>query len=356
MRSRPAVFVRLEDREGAFGFGEVWCNFPACGAEHRAQLVADELAHLTLGIELRHPSDLFQRLSEKLHIRALQSGEPGPYAQAIAGMDIAVWDLFARRASVTVRHLLDPDAADSVTAYASGIDIRHAEELIATGRASGYRAFKVKVGFDMADDIARINELGAQLGNAERIFADANQAWALADAVRFVTEVKGAGLGWIEEPLAVDAPQSAWKSLGEASSVPLAGGENIAGLEAFDDTIESGALTVIQPDIAKWGGFSGCADVARRALKAGRIYCPHFLGGGIGLLASAHLLAATGGPGLLEFDINDNPLRQEIWEPELRDGLILLGHAPGLGIEQIPARLLELASYHREVTATGSPA
>ena len=69
-------------------------------------------------------------------------------------------------------------------------------------------------------------------------------------------------------------------------------------------------------------------------LAAGRRYCPHFLGGGIGLLASAHLLAAAGGDGLLEIDCNPNPLREglAILIRQLEDGRLVLSEAPGLGV------------------------
>jgi L-alanine-DL-glutamate epimerase-like enolase superfamily enzyme len=353
MHSRPALFVRIEESEGAFGFGEVWCNFPSCGADHRARLLAEELAPLALAGTFQHPTELIQRLSGKVRIRALQSGEPGPYAQAIAGLDIAMWDLFARKAGLPVRRLLSPDAADSVPAYASGIHIRRAEDMLTKARAEGYLAFKVKVGFDLPDDIARTCQLAAGLRGGERLFADANQAWTLTEAIRFAKGVVDTGLGWIEEPLAADAPPDEWRSLADASPIPLAAGENIAGLDAFAEVVESAFLAIIQPDLAKWGGFSGCFQVARAALAAGRLFCPHYLGGGIGLLASAHLLAAAGGAGLLEIDVNDNPTRQEIWNPVLEAGRIPLGTSVGLGTERLPDRLLQLTEYYREVTASG---
>ena len=70
-------------------------------------------------------------------------------------------------------------------------------------------------------------------------------------------------------------------------------------------------------------------------MQAGLTYCPHFLGSGIGLAASAHLLAAAGGDGLLEVDVNPNPLRSEIAErwPVVEDGMLTLSERPGLGIE-----------------------
>jgi L-alanine-DL-glutamate epimerase-like enolase superfamily enzyme len=71
------------------------------------------------------------------------------------------------------------------------------------------------------------------------------------------------------------------------------------------------------------------------ALEAGKRYCPHYLGGRIGLLASAHILAAAGGDGLLELDINPNPLREglAIPYPGIKDGHLLMPDTPGLGVE-----------------------
>jgi D-galactarolactone cycloisomerase len=104
---------------------------------------------------------------------------------------------------------------------------------------------------------------------------------------------------------------------------------------------------VVQPDIAKWGGLTECSGIARDIVKSGKTFCPHYLGGGIGLLASAHLLAGIGGDGLLEVDSNDNPLRDRFCGPvaDVRDGAITLSDDPGLGIEP------ELASIEQYRTA-----
>ena len=146
-----------------------------------------------------------------------------------------------------------------------------------------------------------------------------------------------------EEPLPVDAPEDDWRALAAASGIPLAGGENIAGFAEFKSAMSVGALSIYQPDVAKWGGVTGCYDVARQAIRAGYTYCPHFLGGGIGLLASAQLLAAVGGSGLLEVDINPNPLRDAIADADgsVGSGWWQISNAPGLGIEELPASLAE---------------
>lgn len=341
MRDRPAVFVRVEAAGGAFGWGEIFANWPAAGAEHRANLLMMDIAPLVLGERFESPQDLFDTLVRKTHIRAIQCGEQGPFRQAIAGLDIALWDLFARRRGCPVRNLLGAASAELIPAYASGIDVRKGAATLAAARERGHTCFKVKVGFDIAADAAAVRTLAGTLRHEERLFADANQAWDTDQAAAFLEQIDGAPLGWLEEPIPVDAPQSDWQQLASRSTVPLAGGENIAGLEDFNDAIAAASLSILQPDVVKWGGITGCRAVAASAIAAGRTYCPHFLGGGIGLVASAHVLAAVGGSGLLEVDVNPNPLRDELVDTEaaLGNGRWSLGGRPGLGIETLPSSI-----------------
>lgn len=341
MRDRPAVLVRLEDTDGHAGWGEIWCNWPACGAEHRARLLISDIAPRVLGKPLPAPADLWTELSAATEILALQTGETGPYAQVIAGFDMAYWDLTARRQGVPLAEALSPGADRGVRAYASGIHILDAEAVIAQSRSVGYRDFKVKVGFDFDRDLALIRNLSENLRTGETLHADANQGFTLQEAGAFLLAVADLGLGWMEEPVRLDAGPTVWAELARLTAIPLAGGENLIGLAAFDAAIAAGHLSVIQPDAAKWGGPSGCLAVARAALRAGRRYCPHFLGAGIGLVASAHILAAAGGDGLLEIDVNPNPLRDAItpaW-PDLAEGRVALPDAPGIGVEPDLGRL-----------------
>jgi L-alanine-DL-glutamate epimerase-like enolase superfamily enzyme len=345
MRDRPAVFVRVEDSDGAFGWGEIFANWPAAAAEHRANLLARDIADLALGAPLEHPSDLYRQLSERTRIPMIQSGEWGPFRQVIAGLDVAVWDLFARKAGLPLRRFLDPRAPDRVPAYASGIGLGGAPEAIARARDAGFAAFKVKVGADPQSDAAKVVELVSSLRPGEHLFTDANQGWDRPGAERFIAALGGAEIGWLEEPLTVDAPEADWRALA-GHAIPLAGGENIAGRDAFDHAVSAGILSVIQPDIAKWGGITDCFAVARAAIAAGRRYCPHFLGGGIGLLASAHLLAAAGGDGRLEVDVNPNPLREEIAPAaaHMTDDGWTLEEGHGLGVAELPASLMPYAT------------
>jgi len=344
MRDRPALIVRAEDTDGTVGWGEVWCNFPSCGAEHRARLIETEIEPLLVGRAIDNPAETFVWLSSALRLLVLQTAEVGPIAQAIAGVDIALWDIAAKRAGQPLWRFLG-GRSGTVPTYASGIGPDRPADLVLRQRDRGFTAFKLKIGFGEERDFANLHAVRAALGADVTIMADANQAWQAPDAGRLAERCGEFGLAWLEEPIPADSPIADWRALACAVRTPLAAGENLRELSQFEIAATSGAFGILQPDIAKWGGFSGCLGVARTIQDAGVTYCPHWLGGGLGLVASAHLLAAVGGPGLLEVDSNDNPLREGLANPFpvlLMDGSYDLGEAPGLGVEPDPACL---ASY-----------
>jgi L-alanine-DL-glutamate epimerase-like enolase superfamily enzyme len=354
MRNRPATFVRIEDQDGAFGWGEIFCNWPAAAAEHRVNLLAQDIAPLVFDRLVSRPSELFEFLTARTHIPALQSGEWGPFRQVIAGLDIALWDLFARKNGQTLRHFINHGAVDEVPAYASGIHIKDASALIQSARDIGFQAFKVKVGFEMQDDLKRLNDVFEAKSATDTIAADANQGWDLAAAMDFMEQARSFPLVWLEEPIEADAAQADWEAIAKVSPFPLAGGENLVGFVEFETAINAAHLRIFQPDIIKWGGLTGCLSVGRSAIAAGLRYCPHFLGGGIGLQASANLLAAVGGDGLLEVDVNPNPLRDGFSPIDTRisDGLWHLNEEPGIGITALPEVFDAFLSHSAEMSTS----
>lgn len=340
MHDRPGVVVRVEDGEGNHGWGEVFCNWPPPGAEYRARLVRDVLAPLAVGRDFDHPAQPGAWLEQRTRVLVLQCDEPGPFAQAIAGIDGACWDLAARRAGLPLAVALG-GAVRPVPAYASGINPDRPERMAAAKRAEGYGGFKLKVGFGRDRDLANLAAMRAELGPDARLMADANQAWSLEETRAMLPELARFDLHWLEEPVMADTPLEAWQTLGAAGPMRLAAGENMRSRAEFSAAIASGAFGVVQPDAIKWGGVTGCAAVGREIVEAGLDYCPHFLSGGIGLMASAHILAAVGGPGMLEVDGNENALRTLLAQPfpALADGAFQLTDAPGIGVEPDLARL-----------------
>jgi D-galactarolactone cycloisomerase len=332
MLNRPAVFIRAVDEEGVEGWGEAWCNFPAPGAEHRTRLVNEVLAPAVVGRKFEGPAQVFETLTQGTDVLALQSGEAGPFAQAIAGLDLALWDLHARRRGMPLWRLLG-GSSRRIKVYASGINPGGAAQTAEAALKRGHRALKLKVGFGADTDLANLAALRAIAG-AGILAADANQGWTVEQALEILPRLREFNLRWLEEPIRADRPRQEWRTLRACAGMPLAAGENIASQEGFEQVLAEDVLGVVQPDIAKWGGLTVCAGLARGIVKAGKTFCPHYLGGGIGLLASAHLLAGIGGDGWLEVDANDNPLRDQFCGPvvSVSEGTVALNEDPGLGI------------------------
>jgi len=335
--SRPALVVRLEDSEGAVGWGEIWCNFPQPGAEYRARLAEAVLPNALRNLDLGQPAEAFQTVRSRLHRVSLQAGEPGPVDQIASGVDLAVHDLAARRQGIPLATLLG-GAPRALRPYASGIDSRLALEMIGAAQEKGYRAYKLRVGFGRQSAIDAMTAAQSTMHANDFLMVDANQNWDRDEAIDMVKALSDAPLSWVEEPLPVDRPDAEWAAVAAASPFPIAGGENMRSAAEFDGAIANDLFGVIQPDICKWGGLSLCAPIARRVIAAGKRYCPHYLGGGIGLMASAHLLAAVGGDGLLEIDCNDNALREIFAGPllPLVGGEAIVPDAPGLGFVPDP--------------------
>jgi len=351
MAERVAVFVRVEDSDGAHGWGEIWSNFPTASAEHRALLFAEIVAPRALGKSLDDPVALWAEIDRGLHVLRLQSGDAGALSAAAAGLDLAIHDLCARKRRLPLWQALGGNDGSAVPVYASGLNPgRAALDTVERTRAAGYRAFKIKVGFGEEIDLGSLRPVARTLTSGERLMVDVNQGWDLATACRMAPKFAEFGLGWIEEPLPVDRPLPEWIQVAAVAPTRLAGGENIRGAGAFQQAIDSGVFGILQPDAAKWGGHSGCLPVAKAALAAGRTYCPHFLGGAVGLMHSLHLLAAVRGPGLLEVDANPNPLREGLLGSLLNvtDGSVSLPDGPGLGLEPELKPLTNFRSLHIE--------
>ncbi len=268
MLDRPAVFVRVEDDDGHVGWGEAWANFPSVGAEHRARLVNEVLAPAITGFAASHPVDVFEKLTQATTVLALQSGEPGPFAQAIAGIDLAVWDLYARRRQLPLWKLLGGNG-NRIPVYASGINPTGSQQMAEAALSRGHRALKLKVGFDLAADRANLASLRRLIGDG-MLAADANQAWSTAQALEIAPQLGEFGLAWLEEPIRADRPWQEWQTLRQHIDLPLAAGENIASRAGFAQALGGDVLRVVQPDIAKWGGLSACSDIARVRFGDGR--------------------------------------------------------------------------------------
>jgi L-alanine-DL-glutamate epimerase-like enolase superfamily enzyme len=333
---RTVLLVRLTDTEGHTGWGEAYCNFPPHGGEHRMALLESLFVPGLLARPVESPEAAFDAHTRATAVLALQTGETGPIAQCIAAVDIALWDLVARRAGMPLALLLAPTAANHVRAYATGLSPQGLQDALLAEAARGHAAFKLKAGFGRDVDLRAMQVARETVGDS-LVAVDANQAWTLPQAIEMAEALAPDAPLWLEEPLPADAPPAAWKALQEACGIDLAAGENLYSQQAFEQMIDAGHVHYVQPDPVKWGGITGVSRVARRARDAGRVFCPHYIGSGLGWMACLHLVSAWGVPGsLVEVDPNENPLRAPLAQPlpVLSRGAFRL--PPGAGLGAVP--------------------
>ncbi len=334
MKARNGLLVRIEDPDGAFGWGEVWCNFPPHASQTRQQLLRNVIGPELVGQTFAAPGDVRPSLEARWTTMATHVGEPGPFGHCIAGIDMAVWDLAARRQNKPLSACLSADPTNTVKVYASSPNPAIATTLVAEFAAAGHTAYKLKLGYELDRDERLVRSVRETVGDTAAIMIDANQSWSLNQAIEAINRLAEFDLTFAEEPISALAPLSDWARLADEADVPLAAGENICSDELYGRHLETGALMFYQPDVAKWGGIGGCAAVSRRVVDMGLTYCPHFMGTALGLAASIHLLAAAGGPGFVELDANENPLRTDLCDLDLgvTSGRVNVPRGDGIGI------------------------
>jgi L-alanine-DL-glutamate epimerase-like enolase superfamily enzyme len=342
MAGRNGLLVRIEDDQGAHGWGEVWCNFPPHAPVARAHLIDDVIAPLLLNQAFLSFNDVRPWLEKQFQRMAIHTGEPGAFSHCIAGLDLAVLDLAGRRSGTSVSTLLAGEGEEipsRIRVYASSPDPRRLEPLLDQIVDAGHAAIKLKVAFDLEHDVGVVAKARSRVPEKTDLMLDANQAWTLDEAIAAIDLLKAHQILFYEEPLLAIEPPATWATLARKTGAALAAGENVPDETGFAELVEARGVQFVQPDVAKWGGLTGTLAVGRKARAAGVTVSPHFMGTAVGLAASLHLLAATGGAGRVELDANPNPLRTDFAPTlDLRviDGTVSLPIGPGLGVEPDP--------------------
>jgi L-alanine-DL-glutamate epimerase-like enolase superfamily enzyme len=274
------------------------------------------------------PNDI-GRLWTKLVWAGASVGRSGVATQAIAAIDVALWDLKARRAGLPLAKLLGAHR-DSVRCYDTSGGFLHEpiEQVLdnATGSlAQGIGGIKIKVGHPSPGvDLARVQALREHVGDDVPLMVDANQQWDRPTAQRMGRALEEFGLVWIEEPLdAYDAEGHA--RLADSLDTAVATGEMLTSVAEHYELIRRGAADVIQPDAPRIGGITQFLRLATLAEHRNLQLAPHFA-----MEIHLHLAAAyPHEPWVEHFDWL-RPLFEE--SLEIRDGHMLLPDRPGLGI------------------------
>ena len=316
MKTRPCIIVELEDFNQNIGYGEVWCNFPSDGASYRFNLLNSLYLDNIIGLKFSNPDKLIDKITDKFKTLFVQSGDIGSFDNINSGLDCALWDLFAKTKKIPLNKLLNADSPKHISVYASGINPSDSFEKIGVARSMGIKAFKVKIGFNHSLDMDLLRSLDDYVANDEMLMLDANQGWSIDEASKYLKILENYNFSWIEEPISALSNKDEFNNIINSTNCNLAFGENINNLDDFIFLGQNIKLKYIQPDLTKYGGITLISNLSK-TIQSNKIWM-HFLGSGVGLLTSAHIMSAINPSAFLETDINVNPLRTNLFKNELK--------------------------------------
>jgi len=328
--TRSTTLVQVETDEGVSGIGSASGN-----GELIEVIVAKVLKPLLIGMD---PTEI-DEIWDKAYFRGghKEFGTRGIGVVALSGVDIALWDILGKVRGVPVYQLLGGKCRDKVPVYATALYPEEPEKVAARARAfadQGFHGVKIKVGFDLEQDIRIVRAVREELGKDFTVMTDANQGYSVDVGLKAAAAFAECGAFWLEEPLFVEDIEG-HATLREKTKVPIAVGENLHTYYAFENFIVRGAVDFIQPDVARAGGISEIKRITALAAKHNVPVSFHTWGDGVALAASVHLSAALKDCIVMELDYTYNPLREELLnEPfKVQKGLLTPPDKPGLGIE-----------------------
>jgi len=342
--TQDTCLIRIDTDAGITGWGEVDSAPTVVRAIVQAPLshqLCAGLAHALIGAD---PLAI-----EVCHARMLAAanyyGRTGAGRHAMAGIDIALWDIAGKARACPVAQLLGGPFQDRFRPYCSVLfpDTPAATYDEARRRVDqGFTAIKFgwgPMGQEAATDVALVAQARRGAGDAVDIMVDAGQAWDWRTALARARAFADHRILWLEEPLAPD-DLDGYARLCAASPVPIAAGEAESRLEDFEALLRRGQLDWVQPDPGRCG-LSTMVQVGRLAWRCGRCVVNHSFKSGITLAASLHALSACPRAELCEYCMSPSPLRHELTEETfpLVDGWIRLPSGPGLGVTIVEATI-----------------
>lgn len=342
--------VRVHTDEGITGLGEVSPMAPTV----TDALVRDTLAPIVVG---QDPLDT-ERLWHDMYHRSHKAGPMGALLEAMAGVDIALWDIAGKAADKPLYALLGGKFRARPQVYASSMrrDMTPEEEAdrAVEYKEKGYPAYKMHSatrwmyddGFDQT--VQTVRAVRKAVGDDFGIMVDVNNAYLPATALKVARELEEYGVWHFEEPLAAH-DRDGYAALAAAADIPIAAGEQEYTRWQFRDLIVYNQVDILQPDVVKCGGISEFKKIAAVCQAFNKPITVHNTQPTIGTVAHLHLWAST--PNCIypqEYNIEPHPLRDStpiLAEPlEVAEGRLTPPEGPGLGItldEDMLARLVE---------------
>lgn len=320
-----SALVRVQTEDGAVAWGESYCVEPRALVAVFESLIAPLACGRDAGDDTLLPG--MQRMLHNL-------GRSGPVVHALAGLDIALWDLRAKRAGVPLHALLGGKRRDRVRVYASLLQYYGNEERLdaVTTRALHDGYTEIKLHERTADALGAVRR---SAGAGVPIMVDTNCAWLPGEAEAAIAAMRPHDPYWIEEPLWPPEDDRALARLKQACGVPLAVGENAGSAYDLERLVDENAVQYVQPSVIKLG-LSAAWRISRKCADASVVCAPQVAFFGPGYLASLHLIAAQETEVSLErlyVELAHVPFGRSV---PIEAGWVRVPDGPGLGADPEP--------------------
>lgn len=353
-RTASELIVSISTSEGITGLGEIHGR----PLHQIAELIIESFAPSVIGRSPEDIDEIWQSLFDLSVTRAgsalgeshgqphFGSGVRPQLMAAIAGIDIALWDIIGKTQQMPLWRYFGAEQPH-VDCYASGgyygpegesYSAELAQEM-AGYVALGYPAVKMKVGgLSLSADVERVAAVREAIGPNTDLMLDANQAYSLEEAISAATAFAPYSIRWLEEPLHWYDSIRGLGELAQHTAIPLASGESEITRHTCRDLIELGHVSVMQFDATRAGGVTEWRRVQEHALPHGVAMAPHH-----DPQIHGHLIAAA--PNGLIQEVFPNASRDPLWDslfigqPEIHDGVLTLSEQSGWGWELNPEGL-----------------
>ncbi len=346
-----SVLVRIETDSGLVGWGEAHAPY---APEVTSTLILELFAPLVLGQNPMSSEMLWEKMYSSMRLRGHNTGFT---MEALAGIDIALWDLRGKITQQPIYALLGGPYRTTIPVYASGVpgvDNQEKQAHTSTYLNEGYTAIKLAIGRrSLEEDLETVAAVAETINDQGHLLIDAHGAYGLGTAIQMGRELERLGCYWLEDPL-LPEDHSGYAELSRALDMMVVAGETECNRFQFRDRLAARAVDVILPDICRAGGITEGQKIAVLADAYQTQWAAHVsMGTMVHVAAALHLGAASPNFLICEFHPGLTALGNDIVTTKLNlvNSYLTLSEEPGLGItfdEAALARITRLRQ-RREV-------
>jgi L-alanine-DL-glutamate epimerase-like enolase superfamily enzyme len=324
-----SIVVRVTTEDGTVGWGE---TYGICAPRATCEIINDLLAPVTIGADPRNVEAIWDELYGLMRVRGCSGGF---HVDAIAAIDIALWDLHGKQQDVPIRDLLGPTVNATVPGYLSGLPAATLAERVALAAdhyAAGQRALKFAAVVSHEGIVEEMSALRRALGPDAQIMVDLHWKFAPSQALALIAALAPYRPYFVEAPVKPE-DQAGLARVARESRVPIAAGEEWSTAYEVRNRLAAGPLAVLQPEMGHTG-ITQFRRIAALAAEQGIAIAPHAtIGTGLFLAASLQVSATL--PHLWKHEWQHSVFARNLRlldsEMGYADGAYVLPTTPGLG-------------------------